>query len=1127
MAILIETNEYQTPITKELLSQYPEEVIQQFTEIVNIVPFIKNLINPNRPKIEDLPRDKEGRAIVDITNPPIYKDTDYFRQAALFYLKNNCYTKLRPNSNPNSEYRKYWREELRRCREGLIRQSDGMYVTGFLYWFLNYCPMMVNFYKEGQKKAIRKESFGFFFEGIWWRSIYLYNAREQGHHAIELAKRGCAKSYFLATIMSHNLIVGESEAAHKRCITVLTAAQKEYLKDDKDGTLNKFIPELSFVIDNTPFPNLLLKNSPNEMSWQMGYKKPNGAIGGSMNQVLGVSAKDDSDKLRGKRGWILYEEMGTFDGLLELYDVTRKSVEDGDYTFACMYLVGCICAGTKVWTIDGRNINIEELEEEDGIVGFTDNLDLADKQLIRGITKEPIVSTIYKQPKECVRITLSNGNILECSIDHPILIQKGKYSHRKLIGYEEIFREAKKLKIGDRVLESRKVNIFGNNTLFDARLVGMLIGNGSYGSSVKYCSEDKELQDYVKSKYECKVFRTHITKKGNLYEEFRVNGIRGKLNDIGILGQTKLAKRLPINYQTLNEDNVRLLLSGLYDTDGSVCINKKDGYIYLTQSNKEILSQIQILWRKFGVIGVITKTNPTIKKDKKDRKDRKNKKDRNPWFTLTISGRYNCLNAIEVLNLLVPHKRDKLLEIKTLYSENPSKRLQSYPTDVLMYRIINIENIGVREVYNLTTGLSHTYLANNIITHNTANNKESSFLSAKKLLYAPNSYNIQSVPNVYDKKGSGKDVFGFFFPAYINRAGCYNKDGISDVIKALLQVLMARYEAKYGADPTSVLRIIAEDPITPAEAIIKVKDAYFPVAPLQERADTLDKNPSLYDDIYVGELYTTGTGEIEFRPTDDIPIRTYPVDNDTKGALEIYSMPKKDREGKVFSDRYIIGVDPYDNDQAESHSLYSIFVLDTFVDNLVAEYTGRTKFADEAHDMVLKLCIFYNAKALYESNKKGLYAYMEKTRNTFRLADTPEYLRDKQLVKYSSFGSNAKGVNVSANINNFANRLIKDWLLMKVPIEVKQEDGHTEIQEVPKLYTLKTRALIEEAIQFNPDINVDRIRALGILMLYREQYIIRYGTGRTESNSEILSKDYAGNDEFFTKNFDARHIGKQ
>jgi hypothetical protein len=49
------------------------------------------------------------------------------------------------------------------------------------------------------------------------------------------------------------------------------------------------------------------------------------------------------------------------------------------------------------------------------------------------------------------------------------------------------------------------------------------------------------------------------------------------------------------------------------------------------------------------------------------------------------------------------------------------------------------------------------------------------------------------------------------------------------VVKALLQILNNRYLAKYGADPTSVLRIIAEDPITPAEAIIKVKDAFFNV----------------------------------------------------------------------------------------------------------------------------------------------------------------------------------------------------------------------------------------------------------------------------------------------------------
>ena len=72
----------------------------------------------------------------------------------------------------------------------------------------------------------------------------------------------------------------------------------------------------------------------------MGYKDEYSRPQGSLNIVMGVSAKDDSDKLRGKRGWILYEEFGNFSGLLELYDVTRKSVEDGDFTFACQYLVG-------------------------------------------------------------------------------------------------------------------------------------------------------------------------------------------------------------------------------------------------------------------------------------------------------------------------------------------------------------------------------------------------------------------------------------------------------------------------------------------------------------------------------------------------------------------------------------------------------------------------------------------------------------------------------------------------------------------------------------------------------------------------------------------------------------------
>lgn len=746
--VLIQTNEYQTPITRELLSKYPDEVVEQFMDFISTVPFIQNLISPSRPKIEDLPRDKYNRAIIDITNPPIYKDADYFRQSALYFLKEGVYTKLIPNPNPNSEYRRFWDREIDRCYNGLLRESDGMWIPGYLYWFLNYCPMMINEYQKGKKKAIRKEGFGLFFEGIWLRYLYLNDAREEGHHAAELAKRGCSKSYSLASIMSKNLIIGESVETQRRNITVLTAYQKEYLRDDKDGTLSKFVPTLSHLSKYTPFPRLMIKQSSNEMTWQMGYKDEYGKLQGSLNMVMGVSAKDDSDKLRGKRGWILFEEFGNFSGLLELYDVTRKSVEDGDFTFSLMYLVG------------------------------------------------------------------------------------------------------------------------------------------------------------------------------------------------------------------------------------------------------------------------------------------------------------------------------------------------------------------------------------------TANNKESNFQSAKTLLYAPSSYNIKEVKNVYDKKGQGKDFFTYFFPAYLNRAGCFNEDGISDVVMALLQILNNRYKAKYGADPNSVLRVIAEDPITPAEAIIKVKDAYFNVQALNERASQLDKNPSLYNDIYVGELYIDGEGEVKFRPTDSIPIRSYPVDNDTKGALEIYAMPEKDRSGKVFNNRYIIGVDPVDNDVAESSSLYSCFVFDLFTDTIVAEFTGRNPFADDNFEITRLLCLFYNARCLYESNKKGIYAYFKVKRSVHLLAETPEYLRDKQLIKYSNVGSNAYGVNASSAINNYANSLLRDWFNKLVQISIEKEDGTYDQVSVPVIHTLKTRALIEEAIQFNPEINVDRIRAMGMVMIYRQEYIIRYGDNMNAESREKYDEDDLSNDPYFRNNYDLRFGSK-
>ena len=112
-------NKCQTPLEDLHLEEYPQEVQEQFWDFLNNVPFIRWMVSPNRPLISELPRDEYGRAIIDVTKPPILEGSDYFRQTALEWEKNGKYTSLKPNANPNSEFGKWIREERRRGVEGV------------------------------------------------------------------------------------------------------------------------------------------------------------------------------------------------------------------------------------------------------------------------------------------------------------------------------------------------------------------------------------------------------------------------------------------------------------------------------------------------------------------------------------------------------------------------------------------------------------------------------------------------------------------------------------------------------------------------------------------------------------------------------------------------------------------------------------------------------------------------------------------------------------------------------------------------------------------------------------------------------------------------------------------------
>lgn len=741
-------NKFQSTLEQLNIDNYPEEIKESFFDFLNNVPYIKALVSPDRPYAKDCPRDKEEKIIVDLTNPPIIEDTDYFRPVALHYQKYGCITKLRPNPNPNSEYGKWVREEVRRCFQGYIRPSDGAWVTGDMYFFLNYCPIVKVKRLQG-KQGIRIVDFPDFLEGQWLKFMYIDQARKNAKHGSELASRGKGKSYTMASVLARRFILGEYDPLTKKITKRVESFVASYLKNylNEDGILNKFESYIDFCEQNTEFPRKRLISSINNMHWQMGYKE-NGseAKKGSLNEVIGISVKDSAGKLRGKRGaFIGLEEFGSFPNLIELYGTLRPSMEDGDIVFGMIY-----CQGT-------------------------------------------------------------------------------------------------------------------------------------------------------------------------------------------------------------------------------------------------------------------------------------------------------------------------------------------------------------------------------------AGDKDSDFSAAQKIMYAPRAFNMQPIPNVYDKIGQGKKEFIYFYPAYVNRNGCYNKDGISDVPKAMLEVLINRYNVKYNTtDSNLITKTIAEHPIVPQEAIMRTQGNMFPVQQINERINQIDYNPNEYDDVYIGHLNLQRDGSVKFSPSLDTPIREYPIkDNKDKGAIEIFEMPQKDSSGNVFPERYIIGHDPVDDDVSNTTSLTSTFVLDLLTDRIVAEYTGRQEYADDNFEIVRRLCIFYNAKCMYEQNKKGIFAYFKQMNALQWLADTPVYLKDQQIIKEIGYGNKAKGINATAAVNSFADRLTREWLIKPVVVD-KMIDGESTEVTIPNLMFVRNRAFLQELVSYNPLGNFDRIRAFGMLMLYRQEKIILYQGDMNRTIDEERYKDQAENDEFFQENYDRR-----
>lgn len=735
-------NDKQSVLSDDYLKTLPKEIVDELYDAINNIPFIHAMVDAKRGYAKDRPRDDEGRIIVDLTHPHILEDMDYFRPAALHFKKYGCYTLLRPNSNPNSEFMKWLREEIHRMWYGMVRESDGEWIPGDLYFYWNYSPILQTKLKKGSKKGNRVEDFPEPWDSTYLWSHYIYQAIYGGkyndylggQHFGVIARRGIGKSLFIASMLAKQFIVGENAEVNKSVKNTVVASDKTFLIED--GTLNKFEDMIDFVADHMELPAKRIKSSLADMYWEMGYYDgDNQQIKrGTGNVVVGLSVKDKAGKIRGKRSVRTYfEEFGMFPNFIETYNTALYNAEEGGVSF--------------------------------GSLGF--------------------------------------------------------------------------------------------------------IGTGG--------------------------------------------------------------------------------------------------------------------------------------------------------------------------------------------------------------------------------------------------SKASDFSGALEIIYHPEAYNVYPLPNVFDKKAQGKSNTIMFLGAYLNRKLYYDENGNSDVVGALIEILLERLKIKQTAsDPTSVTQKKAEMPITIQDCIMKVGTNIYPVADLNDRLMELSSNPHLLDDVYIGKLNLVG-GKVEFQSVIDQPIRDFPhKTNKLEGAIEIFKMPEKNKTtGEVFKGRYIAGADVYDNDVADSLSLGSILVLDTFTDQIVCEYTGRPMFADDFYEICRRICLFYNCQLCYENNKKGLYGYFSRTHSTYLLKERLQFLRDTDLAKGESFGNTAYGVTSTVPIKKYASGRIRDWLL-KPCTKIVDEQEIT----YPHLFDLKNVALLKELSLYNLDGNFDRHDALAMLILYRED-IYRLTEGTPQNRQQ--EPDGLERDKFFDR----------
>lgn len=371
-----------------------------------------------------------------------------------------------------------------------------------------------------------------------------------------------------------------------------------------------------------------------------------------------------------------------------------------------------------------------------------------------------------------------------------------------------------------------------------------------------------------------------------------------------------------------------------------------------------------------------------------------------------------------------------------------------------------------------------------MIVWGTGGDEGSAFETMKDMFYNPDGYNCLGFENIWDSTPTDK-LCGFFVPQYTNLDTrdddgnrIYMDDDGNTITKPSLEFILdeRRKVISTATNTTAIDRYVAERPITPQEAMLEFNGNIFPKKELQEQLGLIRTNTQLQNHKQVGDLIFDESGNIKWIPKKHGDVTKYPLgkDDDPTGSIVIWEHPAKDATAGL----YIIGVDPYDHDQSGTNSLGSSIVykrfqnFEEYYDIIVAEYTGRPATAEEYYENLRKLALYYNARIMYENERKGLFPYFTAKHCDYLLADQPDIIND---IVSNSKVQRRKGCHMNKQIKQWGEGMIKEWLNEEYAPGKKN------------LTRILSEPLLEELISYNDTGNFDRVMALMQVMIYREQ----------------------------------------